>query len=168
MGDQIRVVKMREPPGIQLQDLLGTPFRRRHISEKAKYETRADAVAYWQIRICDLPGCMARTRLQGSDARFNLTLHDPIERYLAEDAGWGGVGGRYVVTLGASSGAEEGSDDTLPVLRASVGAFTRLWLGVRQATSLSVTDDLSGPPELLRELDEVLLCMPDPKLDWDI
>jgi len=48
-----------------------------------------------------------------------------------------------------------------------VGAFTRLWLGVRSATSLAVTDDLSGPQELLRELDDVLLCFPDPKWDWD-
>jgi hypothetical protein len=41
-----------------------------------------------------------------------------------------------------------------------------LWLGVRPATGLAVTDELSGPPELLEALDWVLR-LPDPKPDWD-
>ncbi|MBN1461555.1 MAG: hypothetical protein JXA57_18655, partial [Armatimonadetes bacterium] len=85
---------------------------------------------------------------------------------LEEGASWRGVAGRYLVTLGPSSGAELGENASLPTLRASVNAFTRMWLGVRPATGLAVTDDLSGPPELLDHLDSVLR-LPEPKPDWD-
>ncbi len=49
---------------------------------------------------------------------------------------------------------------------APVNAFSRMWLGVRPATALNFTDDLSGPPELLEALDS-LLRLPDPQPDWD-
>jgi hypothetical protein len=54
----------------------------------------------------------------------------------------------------------------LPTLTASVGAFTRLWLGVRSATGLAVTDDLDGLPELLSALDEILR-LPVPNIGWE-
>jgi hypothetical protein len=98
--------------------------------------------------------------------RFNLELQDPIERYLGEDVPWRGTGGDYVVTLGPTSSAERGRDGTLPSLRASVGAFTRLWLGVCPASGLAVTDELDGPSELLASL-ERLLRLPQPYIDWD-
>jgi len=81
-GNQVRLVRMREPPGIQFQDLLDQPFKRRQVSEKAKFETVIRATAYWQMRICDLMGCLARTHLRGGEVRFNLALHDGIERFL--------------------------------------------------------------------------------------
>jgi hypothetical protein len=93
-------------------------------------------------------------------------LTDPVEYAPGEDSQWRGVAGDYVVTLGPSSGAEQGSDDALPTLSASVNAFTRMWLGVRPATGLAVTDNLVGPPPLLEALDAVLR-LPDPKPDWD-
>ena len=71
-----------------------------------------------------------------------------------------------MVTLGPASGAEPGLDPALPTLTASVGAFTRMWLGVRPASGLAVTDDLAGPPELLEALDWALR-LPQPKPDWD-
>lgn len=166
LGDQIRQIWMREPGGIQLQDLLVQPFRYRQLTENGKFENRARASAYWQLRICDLQGCLAQTHLRSGEIQFNLKLTDPIEKYLDDDSPWHGISGDYVVTLGSSSGAEEGENSSLPTLTASVGAFTRLWMGVRPATGLSATDDLSGPPELLEELDRVL-CLPQPKLDWD-
>ena len=55
---------------------------------------------------------------------------------------------------------------SLPTLKASVGAFTRLWLGVLSANGLAVTDQLSGPPDLLGELDRAFL-LPQPHPDWD-
>lgn len=58
------------------------------------------AAAYWQMRICDLPGCLARTYLPGEEVRFNLKLTDPVEDVPGEDAQWRGVAGDYVVTLG--------------------------------------------------------------------
>ncbi|MCK5380351.1 MAG: hypothetical protein KAJ81_02705, partial [Candidatus Latescibacteria bacterium] len=166
LGDQVRLVNMREPQGIQLQDMLDCPFKQRQVSEKSKFESRMHASAYWQMRINDLPGCMARTHLPGDTVRFNLKLSDPIGRFLDEEAPWRGIAGEYVVALGPSSNAEAGMDAALPTLTASVGAFTRMWLGVRPATGLTVTDALSGPRELLKQLDGNLR-LPDPKPDWD-
>ena len=165
LGDQVRLVRMREPPGIQMQDMIEQPFKQRQISAKSDFEANTRAVACWQMRICDLEACMEGTRLRGDTVRFNLCLSDPIERLLS-DGPWRGVGGEYVVTLGPVSRAEPGRDAKLPTLTTSVGAFTRMWLGVRPATGLAVTDDLAGPRGLLERLDWVL-CIPEPKPDWD-
>ncbi|MHC4319941.1 MAG: GNAT family N-acetyltransferase [Planctomycetota bacterium] len=166
LGDQVALIRIREPAGVQLQDLLDKPFARSTVSEGSKFESRAKAIAYWQMRICDLPGCLAQTSLVSGDARFNLRLADPIEGFLAEGAPWRGVGGDYVVTLGGACGAERGTDAGLPTLTATVNAFTRLWLGVRAASGLRLTDDLDGPPALLEQLDHVLR-LPEPHPDWD-
>jgi hypothetical protein len=166
LGDQVRLVRMFEPQGIQLQDLLDRPFRKRLVTEKSRFECTMRARAYWQMRVCNLPACLERTHLRGEEVWFNLRLTDPIERFLSEGAPWRGLTGDYRVVLGHSSGAERGRDAALPTLTASVGAFTRMWLGVRPATGLAVTDELSGPPELLDALDWVLR-LPDPRPDWD-
>ncbi|MFL7792463.1 MAG: GNAT family N-acetyltransferase [Anaerolineae bacterium] len=167
LGDQIRLVRVQEPPGIQLHDLIEQPFKQRQISRRSEYESTVHASAYWQVRMCDLAGCLARTHLPGDTVRFNLALADPIERFLGDDVPWRGLSGDYVVTLGPSSGVEPGTDADLPTLTVSVGAFTRMWLGVRPATGLSMTDDLAGPQGLLEALDRTLR-LPAPKLDWDI
>ena len=166
LGDQVHLVRMREPQGIQLQDLLHRPFRHYQMTEKSRFENRMAAVAFWQVRILDLPKCLAQTRLPSGETRFNLELTDPIEPLLDDDAPWRGVAGNYIVTLGKTSAAESGSDPALPTLKASVNAFSRLWFGVRPATGLAVTDDLSGPQSLLDQLDSTLR-LPDPKPDWD-
>jgi hypothetical protein len=118
------------------------------------------------MRICDVGACLAATKLQGEPVRFNLDLSDPIEDLLDEEWDWRGVGGEYVVTLGAESAATTGHESGLPTLRASIGAFTRMWLGVRPVTGLATTDDLEGPGDLLADLDRVLR-LPTPKPDWD-
>ena len=166
LGDQVRLVQMREPRDIQLQDLLRHPFRQWHVTRKSEFANECTTSAYWQMRICDLPGCLARTHLRRDPARFNLVLHDPIEAHLDAGAAWRGLSGSYVVTLGPDSHAEPGNAADLPTLTASVGAFTRLWLGVRPATGLAVTDALSGPVSLLKTLNNIL-CLPDAKPDWD-
>ncbi len=166
LGDQVRLVKLREPQGIQLQGLLKQPFKTQQVTKESKYESKITASAYWQVRICDLPGCLARTHLAGDGVSFNLVLSDPIEQFLDDSASWRGVAGEYLVTLGPTSSAEPGSDASLPTLDASVGAFTRMWLGVRPATGLAWTEELSGPQDLLEQLDRVLR-LPDPKPDWD-
>ena len=166
LGDQVRLVRIREPKDIQMQDMIKQPFKQRQVSEKSSFESRMRASAYWQMRICDLPGCLAATHLRGAEVRFNLALSDPIERSLPENALWRGIAGGYVVTLGPSSSARPGTEPSLPTVTASTGALTRMWLGVRPATGLAVTDRLSGPPGLLKELDWALR-LPDPKPDWD-
>ena len=165
-GDQIRLVRLREPAGLQLQDLLERPFCRQAVSEHSDFEAGIRADAYWQMRICDLPACLAMTVLPTPELRFNLVLTDPIGRYLDQDAPWHGVSGAYRVVLGPRSSAEPGADEDLPTLKGSVGAFTRMWLGVLPATGLSVTDDLSGPTDLLAALDAALR-LPRPSPDWD-
>ena len=166
LGDQVHAVRMHEPAHIQLQDLIVAPFRQYHISEKSDYSADNQAYAYWQMRICDLAACLAVTHLCGEPVRFNLSLRDPIDAYLDAAEPWRGVGGDYIVTLGPDSAAQPGSDPNLPTMHASVNAFTRMWLGVRPATGLAITDDLEGPAELLADLDKVL-CLPVPHTDWD-
>lgn len=166
LSDSIHLVRMREPVGIQIQDLISQPFRRNRITEKSAYENRVKAHAYGQSRICDVGACVAATKLVGDPVRFSLRLNDPIEDVLAVDSEWRGVGGDYVVTFGPESSAVAGRDESLPTMEADVGAFTRLWLGGRPATGLAATDQLDGPRELLEKLD-VSLRLPSPRPDWD-
>jgi GNAT superfamily N-acetyltransferase len=166
LGDQVRSVGMQEPPDVMIQDLLLQPFKERQVTRKSDHESRMTAQAYMQFRILDLKGCLSRTHLPWGETHFHLKLRDPIESYLNPQREWRGLSGDYTVTLGPESSTEPGCDLTLPTLEASVGAFTRLWLGVLPATSLSITDELSGPPSLLKALDE-LIRLPAVQPDWD-
>ncbi len=167
LGDQVHLVSLDEPAGIQLQDLLRQPFKGRKLTKRSEFEKTCTTCAYWQVRILDLPGCLSKTHLPCADLRFNLRLADPIESLLDESAPWRGTGGDYIITLGPDSSAVRGEKLSLPTLKASVGAFTRMWLGVRPATGLAITDALSGPRDLLVDLDRALL-LPQPHLGWDI
>jgi len=166
LGDQVRMIHMHEPPGIQMQDFLVQPFRYRQLTEKSKYMNINKAIAYWQLRICDLRGCLAQTHLDGEPVQFNLNLTDPIADVLHDDAPWRGIGGEYTITLGPESEATPGHDANLPTLTASVGAFSRLWMGALSASSLAISDELAGSPELLANLDR-LVGLPEPKWGWD-
>lgn len=170
-GDQVRQVWMPEPSGIQLQDLMDRPTQHFNSTAGGNFPSSCLGRAWFQYRILDLAACIAATRLTAPEVAFNLELHDPMEEYQKRHAGlfdgveWRGISGKYRVSLGQNSHVETGLDNGLPTLKASVGAFTRLWLGVRPATGLAVTDDLSGPPELLQQLDETLR-LPSPVTDW--
>ena len=166
IGDQVRAIKIPEPADIQLQDMMQQPFKQIQISDKSGVAAGIDARAHFQYRICDLAACMARTHLPGERVTFNLELTDPIATHLPEDSAWRGIAGIYRVTLGPESESVVGHDAGLPTLHATVGAFTRLWLGVKPATGLSLTDDLSGPSDLLSQLDR-LIRLPTPRNDWD-
>ena len=163
LADQVQHVWLLEPPQIQFQDLLEWPFRHREHSRRAEHEHRMWSDASYQVRILDLPACIAAMEAR-IELAFNLELHDPVARFLPED-GWRGTTGAYRVRLGACSSAEPGNDPDLPTLRASVGAFSRVWLGARPAVSVAITDDLSGPPELLAALDTAL-ALPVPHFNW--
>jgi hypothetical protein len=166
LGNQVRLIRMGNPPGLQLQDLLAEPVRMRALTRGAELAQQFWFIAWWQMRILDLGRCLAATRLPGDAVRFGLTLTDPIEAYLPADAPWRGVGGEHVVTLGPESRAEPGRDASLPTMKASVNAFTRLWLGVQPATGLAATDELEAPGELLEALDR-LVRLPVAHPDWD-
>ena len=166
LGDQVRLIHMSEPPGIQLADLIRHPRRSELVTRGSEFQVRTQAIAWWQMRICDIEAALAATHLPAErQLRFALQMTDPIERYLPENSPWRGVGGDWIITLGPESSAERGTDASLPTLTASVNAFTRMWLGVRPATGLNVTDELCGPAELLGQLDEVLL-LPKPMPNW--
>ena len=169
LGDQVVSFEMEEPPEIQMQDLLKEPFRHRGVAQGSKHAGHHRTRAYWQARILDLPKCLAKTRLDAETISFNLHLTDPIASYLGDldqDTAWRGVAGDYAVILGEQSAATPGTSAALPTLTASVGAFTRMWLGVRSASSLALTDDLSANEQLLRDLDRALR-LPPPHLGWD-
>ena len=82
---------------------------------------------------------------------------------MGKSGGWG-LAGNYVVSIGEESNAVPGGEAGLPVLNASINAFSRMWFGVRSATALAVTDDLSGSGELLTRLDRAL-ALPEPHPD---
>ncbi len=167
LGDQVHSIKLLEPPQIQIQDLISRPFRSHQISKGSKHPTEIRAVGYWQARICNLQNCLERTHLSTEPLKFNLELIDPIESFLDENSSWKGIGGNYIITLGEQSAVERDTNKELPTLRTSVGTFTRLWLGVRTASSLSWTGDLSGPEPLLKALDTTLV-LPQPRPDWEL
>ena len=166
LGDQVRSIRMVEPPQVQMQDIIRQPFAARQLTEGSPHANRARISAWWQARILDLETCMDRTHLHVEPIRFNLVLSDPISGFLSPDAPWHGLGGEYVIRLGKDSSAQQGTDSRLPTLHASIGAFTRLWLGLRSATGLSWTDELQGPEDLLHELDRTMR-LPGVNPDWD-
>ena len=166
LADQIHTIEMHEPPGLQLQDFLVRPFKGRRMTENSPHAQRMTSSAYWQIRILDLGRALAQTHLDADNVRFQLELSDPIADHLPADAAWRGIAGEYVIDLGRECACRAGRAPRLPTLRASVGAFSRLWLGVRSATSLSWTDDLCASDDLLASLDRALR-LPPPGSDWD-
>jgi hypothetical protein len=157
---------MLEFGDIQFQDLLKQPFRHRRASKNGEFANDSQSSAYWQVRILDLQACMAKTKLNTPELRFNLRLSDPVIDSLPSDSNWRGIGGDYIIQFGSKSFADIGQDSTLPTLTTSVNAFTRMWLGVRPASSLAVTTDLSGDADLLKALDGSI-NVPRPHLGWD-
>ena len=166
LGDQVAVVSMEEPADIQFQDVLEAPFRNRRVTEGSKYAGSHRTHAWWQARMLDVAKCLAQTHLEAEALTFNLVLTDPIAEHVDPGSNWRGVAGDYIVTLGECSAARPGRDPALPTLRASVGAFTRIWLGVRSPSVLARTDNLDAEPGLLNDLDRVLR-LPQPHIGWD-
>jgi predicted acetyltransferase len=160
LGDQVRTISMPEPPELLLQDLVQHPFRAQTVTKGSDFESGIRSNAWWQMRILDVPTCIARCSWQGSPVRFNLELTDPIEGMVPDF--WNGVGGSYVVEIGEASSATTGTEPGLPTLSAGVGAFTRLWLGAHSASSLALTAEMDGPPELLEQLDDAFR-LPTPR-----
>lgn len=166
LADQVTQIGMLEPGEIQMQDLLKQPFRTRRASKKGEFEQIIRASAYWQLRMLNLESCLSKTHLTGGESEFNLQLSDPVAEHLDDASSWQGLGGDYVVALGKNCSVRHGREKSLPTLKASVNAFSRMWFGVRSANSLSVTDQLEGEPELLNKLD-IILCLPKPHFGWD-
>ena len=166
LSDQVTQVGMLEFGEIQLQDLLKEPFRTRRASLKGKFEQITRASAYWQIRVLNLESCLQKTHLNTPGIKFNLQITDPVSDYLDDDCKWQGISGHYIIELGSESSATKGESRSLPTLKATVNAFSRMWFGVRPASSLAITDQLQGEETLLQSLDDSLR-MPTPHFGWD-
>ena len=167
LGDQVLRVTMQEPAHLMLQDLVEQPFKQSRMTRHTNWETGVRGSAWWQCRILDMERCLAATSVRGEALAFNVTLTDPIAEYLPDDAPWRGVAGDNIVSLDETSSARRGHDPALPTLDATVNAFSRLWLGVRPASGLAVTDNLHGPGSLIEALDRVL-HLPEPHVDWPL
>ncbi|MCH2135933.1 MAG: hypothetical protein MK101_05050 [Phycisphaerales bacterium] len=166
LGDQVMGVRVTNPPGVSMQDFVDRPFAWIARTKDGPNAVKPTGVAYRQHRICDLPACMEAIQLASEEVRFNLTLEDPIERFLPQDAPWRGCGGDWTITAGAQSSAVAGHEEGLELLEASLGAFTRFWLGARRATALHLCDAFDGPESLLSRLDGCWR-LPEPAADWD-
>ncbi len=166
LGDQVHLVRVKQPAGFPLLGLLDKPLKRLRAREGSRFAPYFRSVCYWQLRILDLPGCMEDTCVPWGSAEFNLELSDPVERFLDGDSSWRGTAGEWTVGLGAESWARPGHSPGLPLMRASVGAFSRLWIGSAGASALAACDRLQAPQELVSQLDRMLL-MPRPFPDWD-
>lgn len=166
LGDQVSQVSMLEIGDIQLQDLLKHPMRTRRATRNSQFANESRSLAYWQMRILDLASCMTKTHLNTPALRFNLILHDPVQEFLDDGHNWRGISGKYIVQLGEESRAEQGEDGALPTLEASVNAFSRMWFGIRPASSLAITDRLAAEPALLQALDRTVR-LPRPHLGLD-
>ncbi|MEM6702592.1 MAG: GNAT family N-acetyltransferase [Acidobacteriota bacterium] len=161
LSDQFRAVRLYQPAHVQLQALLGEPFRERQRSAGSPMASEHEAHAWMQLRILDVEACVAACRFAGEPLSFNLDLTDPAADKVSDDLSWKGAGGCYTVSLGPTSSASRGSTEGLPVLVADVGSFTRLWFGVGRPSTLAVTDSLQAAPELLSALERVI-ALPQP------
>lgn len=167
LGDQVYSVSLLEPSHLQMQDLISSPFRRQATTEGSEHEEGNTAEAFWQIRINNLESVLQRTHLPGRpELAFNLELADPITQYLSEGSAWQGISGDYTITLGENCNAISGHRPSLPLLKASVGGFSRLWLGCASATAISLSGEIEGYQELLNSI-EHSLCLPLPKTGWE-
>jgi len=167
LGDQVDRVSMLEPAHLMMQDLVEQPLRQYRVTRRTELETGIRASAWWQSRILDLEACVALMHLPGVDLHINLQLHDPIAEYLPEGSAWRGLGGEYLLHLSETSWIEPGHMESLPTMTATMGAFTRLWLGVSTPSGLAITDHLAAPGQVLTALDRAWRP-PQPHIDWDL
>lgn len=167
LGDQVYSIEMIEPASVQLQDLIISPFRGQFRSERSEFQEYNRAEAFWQLRINNLTACMAKTHLSKRPTlSFNLSLSDPISTYLEADQHWQGLSGDYTIHLGETCEAISGHSKNLPLMNASVGAFSRLWIGSASANAIATADDLKAEQSLLDQLDQTL-ALPLPKVGWE-
>ncbi len=166
LSDQVHGIRMCDPPGIQLQDLLDRPFATHRMRKGGDFDSGMHSAAWQQLRILDMEACVAAMHLHGPPVTFNAVVTDPITQYLPESAQWQGVGGTWRIELGETSRAERCEDSSLPTLRTSVGAFSRLWIGAASAEALSITDDFAADADLTKALDATIR-LPQPQHDWE-
>jgi len=170
LGDQVHSVELMEPAHLQLHPLIDTPNRQRSRSRRGPHETGTRVATWWQFRVLDVPAAVAARRWVGPPVEFDLVVSDPIDELLADPVdrmGWTGPAGSYRIRIATESSGERIADadaagEGRPLLRCSIGSFSRLWFGVQPATALALTSEIDAPAALLDQLDAALL-LPRPQ-----
>ncbi|MCP4646496.1 MAG: hypothetical protein GY852_02020 [bacterium] len=167
-GDQIDLVSMQEPSGIQFQSLLKKPISiQRQSAASTGMKAGIRAGSWTQCRILDLEKSVNGMKCMGDSCDFNLILKDPVGKYLDSSFKWKGCSGNYTVQFSDSSKAAVGLSDGLPLMKCSVETFSKLWAGTAKPTMLAYTDAIEAPVSLLTKLDSALR-LPEPNFDWDL
>ena len=168
LGDQIDLIKIAEPPGVQIQALLKKPISGRRIAlSKTNDRTETSSLAWTQCRILSLEGCIRGMVCPGESCSFNLRLHDPIKDHRESSTGWRGCSGDYTVHLSDHSRAVPGLVSGLPMMECSVNVFTKLWIGSVRPTLIPFTDRIFASTELLEQVERAI-PMPEPSFDWKL
>lgn len=167
-GDQIDIVSLQEPSGIQFQSLLRKPIStNRQSANSAGHKAGIRTGSWSQGRILDVEKCINGMNCVGKECNFNLILTDPIEKYLDSSLEWRGCGGEYTIRFSSQSNVKRGITEGLPVMKCSVNTFSKLWTGTVKASMLPYTDQITAPSSLLEKLDKTL-SLPEPFFDWNL
>lgn len=166
LEEQVRTIRMKEPPFIQLQDFIEKPFQLQTITGKSKFESRIKAIAYQQLRICNLKSCIEAVHTEKPEYSFNLTLWDPINNYLDKDNQIENCQGEFTVTIGSRSSIKQGHSTNLPLVKGSINGFTRLWIGVLPAETIGLVEDMEIDESLQAKLTGTFYN-PNARSDWD-
>ncbi|MFO7815418.1 MAG: GNAT family N-acetyltransferase [Halanaerobiales bacterium] len=167
LGDQVHLIKLWEPAGIQFQNFIEKPYRDSHVTKNSKFEVTNKAIAYWQARILNLKDCINKTTFPNNKLEFNIKLKDPIEKYLDANSPWQGLSGEYTISFGRTSGITNGLSPGLPILKTDINTFTRMWLGIVRPSLLPYTNYFKAPEKLIQKLDNLFITIPKPNIDWD-
>lgn len=167
LGDQVHLVKLWEPAGIQFQNFIKKPYRDSKVTKNSKFEVTNKANAYWQVRILNLEDCINKTTFHNNKLEFNIKLKDPIEKFLSKDSPWQGLSGEYTISFGRTSEIKNGLTPELPVLETDINTFTRMWLGAVRPSLLPYTNYFKAPEKLIQKLDDLFITIPKPRIDWD-
>jgi len=162
LADSLYALRIADPPGVQLQDLIDRPFESAAKRKGGSFHNPDLSSAWDQWRILQPEAAFEGARAAGP-LSFVVDLVDPIEQHL-EERPWRGLSGRWTVELGERCAMHRGGAE--PGLRASVGAFSRWWLGVRPASHLALTDDFDASGALIEDLDRAWRP-PAPRNDWE-
>ena len=163
---QVHGIRIADPPNIQLQDFLDKPLASQRARRGGDFDINQNSSAWMQLRINNVETCVDAMSLPCESFSFHLKLNDPIENFLSEKTSWRGESGNWIITLGKSSNATRGKDESLPTLEATMSGFSRLWIGALTASSLRAAGQINGDDSLLKQLDASLL-LPKPAVDWD-
>ena len=65
LSDQVHGIRMADPPGIQLQDLLDRPLATHRMRKGGDFDAGVQSAAWQQLRILDMEACVAAMQLHG-------------------------------------------------------------------------------------------------------